>query len=1394
MRLKNLLTFLVLLSVSLGMRAVDWTNQPSSVTITEEDDGKTLVINSTNGAEFQTFWAANIANANSGNYKKIKYVGSFGINGSGFSYLQGSSDISSTELTIPVIDVSGVTDMYGDKTLTNQNVTTVIYNGSSNITSITDNGGNDVILVNKGLKTATARLSGSNELASAMAQIDDVDLDKLTITGTLSSDDAAVLNATAVEASGVTSLTANLTDIQGTATYMALPAGFSTDDLQALKTNNPNLQVAMSLEDLGTDIPKLTMHSFQSNKVTAACNALNNQAAVRSCKYVSMTGSYGDIDLYNPNDNTGKNFGDVAVWDFTGASFDACNVDASVCDGGPYYASNDPFCDYGTLTLSNTYPSNAFYYFKNYSTKVVDITLPTGITELPPSCMTRLGEENGPNYKLIKGMTTEEFNAANSQYSDIAGFEAGKWMPIEKVVIPDNIVTVGYEAFRQSVIQSIVMGSGVKEVQGGAFKLNRLLESVDCKPGINNCYLGDQAFNECNNMKHIQLSEGIVSLGANCFNNSQNLESIRLPETLLYIGNLCFKDGHALSSITIPENVEKIGKQAFALTALKDIYLTTTDPAKVPVIYTAGKGFGDNDCTFSANEMYGNNSCPYGLSDTPEPANSGFGSMTWDDAVDWYYAHGNLIGVLHYPTELAAKVRADLSQQYAYRCEVTNDGGFGLPSQSQATTVRSSIDGTYNTTNDKGVYTSDGWAQFALMKEFVPNKDVVFVKEYDDVWYTMCFPFDLTDEQLAGAFNETFNIVDFSAVEIRDEEDGKKNLVLHFNNVAETVYKDEDNNIYVRKRDGAGGLTGNVIREKDGAFYYNVYYKVENGTPNTSVEYHHFSQNTSTSAYKTKTFKAANSDDVLLIDGYLASAGHPYMIHPSTGTAAGSPKVRCYFSGISWKPEVDGGYDNLYNAQARTVDLGGAAYSGSTPETITYVTEGSKFIENNFDQSPYAGYAGQTYTFKGNWREVTADAPAKPTVENEGLEAYPPYPTLGTYPDVTEYTDLYPNGPVEATQGPEPQEPTEAEMTEPTDPRLNPVENPADDTNTYSTEFQALFNTVHRTGIWNGSASVDYTYGEDLVSMSITDFAEAQYAYLPPDYSGTLTGYKIKTNEQALLTYWNINQNNLIQESDFNNLKSLCTSYSSLLTAYNNYLAEINQYDNVDYPAYLANHQLWEDYRTNHAKWAAFNPTVAHNEYLAALETYNQAVLDWQDDCDDVDDANATLISTWESQCETIDEENEATLANWEASVQNYKVLIPQYAYFLARPSNSAYPKYYREMAPDNVARTTGRWTQYSAVIIPNAAALAGIEAGVDPNVQSGVKGYNIAFNEDYEGEFDPTEIKDIVAEAEEKGQKVEYMNIVYSINGEIISRGTSSLSGLPKGMYIINGKKYLVK
>ena len=56
--------------------------------------------------------------------------------------------------------------------------------------------------------------------------------------------------------------------------------------------------------------------------------------------------------------------------------------------------------------------------------------------------------------------------------------------------------------------------------------------------------------------------------------------------------------------------------------------------------------------------------------------------------------------------------------------------------------------------------------------------------------------------------------------------------------------------------------------------------------------------------------------------------------------------------------------------------------------------------------------------------------------------------------------------------------------------------------------------------------------------------------------------------------------------------------------------------------------------------------------------------------------------------------------------------------------------------------------------------------------------------------------IQAITTEAREKGLPVQEvkLNVVYNINGQIVRNGTDSIEGLPRGLYIVNGKKYMVK
>lgn len=1179
-------------------------------------------------------------------------------------------------------------------------------------------------------------LGGSNDFYS------------LKISGTLSAEDFAALNSTTcaafsrfprIDMSEVTldddatsedvcnvvfgpaSFDKNGTPQNGTgATFIVLPNGItSADDVTLMAgmkgKGNSALKVVGAFDGTNQDLPEIALYSFAENQLSNFSSEMMNLAG--KAMVARLAGTYGNKDL----ENDGPVFGwtPPCIWDFTGATFTACTVNPGITE--EYYAYDDPFCDGPKSKPGNNYQTNAFWYFggNTYSKKVVDIKLPTGITELPPRSLYYLGANNIENtkhkaaYKAYYGLSDEEMET-NSVTTNSA--------IIPDVIIPDNYTKIDYECGVAMSVKHLVVGGGVKIIEGGAFSACIELEDLDFGSGLSNCYLGDRAFagDAKSKMKHIALSEGIVSLGNFCFQNAQHLESIRLPETLINMGNFCFDNCLALNSITIPGNVDKIGKNAFRLCPFTDIYLTTTDPAKIPMVWSAGTDFlaFDGNCTFHHGHLDGWEGGVDSYKDDID------GVMTWDKAAPFYFMNWNGMPVLHFPSQLAEKVRSQISSTYAMKTKADENGvQYGLPMRVDMD-KRDDIPGADLGSSGKGKYTRDGWAQFMLMKEMAagPGSEI-YQKEYDDVWYTMCFPFDLSDEQLAAAFNETFNIVDFSGVEVVEAEDNdgeSMKLILHFNNVAVTDYKDTNDKHYKRKTDSNG-----IIREKDetSGFSYNVYIDDNN------QEYHHVTTSSQLSSNKTKTFAPgtsmanaqaafnANHEVAVMIDGVLATAGHPYMIHPAIGVVAGQPKQRCTFAGIEWKGMTTWG--KLFKDNSRTIDLG-------VKKTL------EELPDSNYNHPGYSEYAGQTYTFIGNPDEYRADAQA----------------AIGDEPQVGE-KPIKPTKPTEE----------EVEALKPSVTLSEPtaVQNP--ETNTkYSDDFKALFDAVRTPNVYLGyidgaNRYRDYTYGEDLLTYGFDDFF---FNYSGYSYANRSAQHNENCNYEELEAYLGAATQSDITEK-FADLKQLAVDYDADQTAYAEYQTEYN--------AYIANRAAWAVYNAKKEEMDNWNQSTVDSEYETALNNYNNAV---------------TAHETWATNA-----------AKW-------KTYIPKHAYFLGRKTGQL-PKYYRETADDPAegqpsTRTGGVWSQFSAIVIPNTAAINGIEKGISKK-QAGSKGFDMLFNEDFEGTFiDQDEATTLIEKAQAEGAEVKHVDIVVSINGQVVRRGTTSIEGLPKGIYIINGKKYFVK
>ena len=504
-------------------------------------------------------------------------------------------------------------------------------------------------------------------------------ISSLRIIGRLKAEDFAALNAVECAAfskfpkvdmsqvtlaEGTTATDACSVNFGAGATFIRMPNSMTDEaSVAAMRTmqqngKNSSLKVVGAYKPMTGNYTTTTYTlsefaacSFEANQLGNFRENMLSSTEKVNTKVVRMAGEYGDQDLYCNNSLlfNSNNFGAPAVWDFTGAHFANCTVSVSGC--GNYHNYNDQFETGPTVSANGTYNTNAFFYFSQnttYTNSVVSIKLPdNNMSILPPLCLVNLGAENASNYKLVNHMSDADFLA---QFPGQNAGEAAKYAPIKELVIPDCYSELDYECAKWAHVKHVIIGGNITLIHGGAFLKCDELADLDFGAGIHDCYIGDKAFNECESMKHIALSEGIVSVGAWAFHLSKHLESIRLPETLINIGNGAFDNCLALNSIIIPRNVEKIGQKAFNLCPLTDIYLTTTDPSRIPYIWTVGTSFGkkDENSTFYSPDFDGNNGIPNNSGDHP--------AMTWEEAADYYFIHANGIPVLHYPTQLAKKM------------------------------------------------------------------------------------------------------------------------------------------------------------------------------------------------------------------------------------------------------------------------------------------------------------------------------------------------------------------------------------------------------------------------------------------------------------------------------------------------------------------------------------------------------------------------------------------------------------------------------------------------------------------------------------------------------------------------------------------------------------------
>lgn len=210
----------------------------------------------------------------------------------------------------------------------------------------------------------------------------------------------------------------------------------------------------------------------------------------------------------------------------------------------------------------------AFYSNKNNSDKTLNIDLSDADIILNASFTTQAYPNLAYVYfedSYINQIGSGMFqNMNNLQYADFG----------------DTITTIGANAF-----------SGCTNSFAGS-QNNNTLELGNVQ------YIGDNAFQNCKQLEHINFNKSTKTIGRSAFTNCTGLKDVELPSSIETIGDSAFSGNTACSSIKFANNSseESVGRNAFASnTALRTIDFGTG---------TKITSFGDNCFASNTSLMY----------------------------------------------------------------------------------------------------------------------------------------------------------------------------------------------------------------------------------------------------------------------------------------------------------------------------------------------------------------------------------------------------------------------------------------------------------------------------------------------------------------------------------------------------------------------------------------------------------------------------------------------------------------------------------------------------------------------------------------------------------------------------------------------------------------------
>lgn len=186
----------------------------------------------------------------------------------------------------------------------------------------------------------------------------------------------------------------------------------------------------------------------------------------------------------------------------------------------------------------------------------------------------------GCNHEYYTGYTTSDNIVGNRMF-----YDHDKYISIK---LPKNAERIDAEAFAEcNNLKEVELYEGIKSIGSGAFYRCNGIKQMNIPSGCEN--IGDQAFYECRDLQEVVIGEGCKGIGYSAFDCCYNLQTIKIGEGCETISSYAFSSCHGLKTLALPTTLKQIGNYAF-------LYCSSLEKVSLPTHLNSIGAYAFQNC------------------------------------------------------------------------------------------------------------------------------------------------------------------------------------------------------------------------------------------------------------------------------------------------------------------------------------------------------------------------------------------------------------------------------------------------------------------------------------------------------------------------------------------------------------------------------------------------------------------------------------------------------------------------------------------------------------------------------------------------------------------------------------------------------------------------------